>query len=145
MTRRSKLVVGIVAISLLVALMPFYSGADQFRPAVRAGLEQALGRKVETGPVRFSLLTGPSVSVSEVVIHEDPTRGIEPVAYVTEMTIRPKLWKLLLGRMEIASLRLDQPSLNLSRGLQGQWNWKAFLAAPQGNRRIEETFPCLDE
>ena len=131
MTRRNIAIAAGIALLGLIGFMPFYSGADQFRPAVRSHLEQALGRKVDTGEVRFSLLTGPSVTVSEVVIHEDPSLGIEPVAYVSEMTIRPKLLMLLLGRVEISSLRLEQPSLNLSRGAQGEWNWKAFLPASQ--------------
>ncbi len=145
MTRRNIVIAAGIALLALIGYMPFYSGADQFRPAVRSRLEQALGRKVDTGEVRFSLLTGPSVTVSEVVIHEDPSLGIEPVAYVSEMTIRPKLLMLLLGRVEISSLRLEQPSLNLSRGAQGEWNWKAFLPAAQSKSVVQATrFPEIE-
>ena len=144
MSRRGIFILSGAAVVVLIGFMPFYSGADQFRPVVRARLEEALGRKVDTGQVRFGLLTGPSVTVNDVVIHEDPARGIEPVAYVTELTVRPKLLQLLIGRLEIASLRLDKPSLNLARGAHGEGNWNSFLPSAQGGAMPAIKFPEIE-
>ena len=127
----------------VVAYAPYYKGADQFRPAVQARLESALQRKVESGPVRFSLWSGPAITLEDVVIHDEPSFGIEPAAYVTTLIIRPNLWKLLLGQVEIKSLRLEEPSLNLSRGDQGGWNWNAFLPSP-GAAPIAHIFPEIE-
>lgn len=135
----------LVTLIALVAYVPSYEGADQFRPAIQSRLEAALQRKVEAGSVRFSLWTGPAVTVSDVVIHDDPKYGIEPSAYVTTLTVRPNIWKLFLGRIEIQSLRLDEPSLNLSRGAQGDWNWKAFLPTPDAKPTVETIkFPEIE-
>ena len=140
-TKFALLLAGVVL--AVVAYAPFYNGADQFRPAIQARLEAALQRKVESGPVRFSLWSGPAITVTDVVIHEEPRFGIEPAAYVTTLTIRPTLWKLLLGQVEIKSLRLEEPSLNLSRGEQGGWNWNAFLPSP-GAAPVAHVFPEIE-
>ncbi len=133
----------LAAVLAVVAYAPFYQGADQFRPAIQSRLESALQRKVESGPVRFSLWSGPAITVSDVVIHDDPRFGIEPAAYVTTLTIRPNLWKLFRGQVEIKSLRLEEPSLNLARGEQGGWNWNAFLPSP-GAAPVAHIFPDIE-
>ena len=78
---------------------------------------------MEIGKVRFSLLKGPAFSVdrfprSRRVIHEDPSIGIEPIAYVQESgscEVVPSLWSLLGGRFVIASIRLEGASINLTK------------------------------
>ncbi len=144
----SKIKVGLFSVAILlglIAYLPYYKGADQFRSSIQLRLESALQRKVEAGAVRFSLWTGPEVTLSDVVIHDDPKYGIEPSAYVSTMSVRPNLWKLLLGRIEIQSLRLDEPSLNLSRSGQGDWNWKAFLPPPGAKPAMDSTsFPEIE-
>ena len=60
----------------------------------------------------FQPLKGPAFSVERdetgpgVVIHEDPTIGIEPIAYVETMEVRPSIWSLLVGQIRD---RLHQP------------------------------------
>ena len=49
---KAKVALGLVVVAVAVAAYaPFYKGADQFRPAIRSGLEASLQRKVESGPV----------------------------------------------------------------------------------------------
>jgi hypothetical protein len=71
---------------------------------------------------------GPGFAVSDVVIHEDPSFGAEPAAYVINLEIFPRFLSLLRGRLEIASMRLEEPSLNLARNAGGPWNLQHFLA-----------------
>ncbi len=90
--------------------------ANQFREPIRAALERALGRKVEIqGDLSYSLLKGPGFVVEKVIVHEDPAYGLEPLAYVTSLEARLSVLRLLTGRIEFGTLRLDEPSVNLSR------------------------------
>src|SRR5204863_4828920 len=77
-----------------------------------------------------------------VVIHEDPAIGIEPVAYVEEMSVRPAFLPLLHGRFQIASIQLDDASINLAKsgpaGEWGQWNFASFV-----NPRVMSTAPAI--
>ena len=69
---------------------PYLSG-DRFAPRIQAALESALGRKVEIGAIHFSVFAGPGFSVDNVVIHENPAIGIEPIAYVGSLEAVPRL------------------------------------------------------
>jgi hypothetical protein len=109
-----------------------YLGADRYGERLRGSLERALGRRVEfLGPVRFSLFKGPGFSVENVVIHEDPSIGIEPVAYMDRMDVTPGFWALFGGKFVIASIRLEGASINLAKSGPasewGRWNFSSLV------------------
>ena len=78
-------------------------------------------------PVRFSLFPHPGLSASDVVIHEDPSIGFEPIAYVDPLTVRPSILPLLGGRFVIAAIRLDDATITLTKSgpasEPGRWAW----------------------
>ena len=124
------------ALVLLAAIVAMYLNAGRYGERLQNSLTRALGRRVEfQTPVQFSLLHGPALYVKQVIIHEDPSIGLEPVAYVTDpsggMTVRPSLWSLLGGKFVIASIRLDRASINLSKsgpaGEWGRWNFSSLI------------------
>jgi hypothetical protein len=85
---------------------------------------------VEVGEVHFSLFKGPGFSISKVVIHEGPAFGDEPFAYVESLEARPRFWMLLGGKLDFASLRLEDTSVNLTRmekGASAGWNFAELL------------------
>ena len=111
--------------------------ADSYGLRLKWSLERSLGRKVELGKVRFRLFPTPAFTVERnengpgVVIHEDPSIGIEPVAYVEDMAVRPALIPLLHGRFQVASIELEDASINLAKtgeaGEWGRWNFASFV------------------
>lgn len=127
-----------LALLLALGLVAPYITADRFGERLRSSLERALGRRVELkAKVRFSLLHGPAFRVdggdngSGVVIHEDPSLGAEPVAYVRALEVRPSLWHLLFGKFVIASIRLEDASINLAKSGPasewGRWNFASMV------------------
>ncbi len=130
-THRAAKCLGIgCAIVLIVGVVAPFLGANRYAEQIRSGLEAALGRRVEFGDVHFNLFTGPGFSVSDVVVYEDPAFGREPFAYVKSLDARPRLWPLILGRLEFASLRLEDTSVNLTRvdtGPGAAWSFTALL------------------
>ena len=108
--------------------LPFLK-ADSFAAQIREALERSLRRKVEFGKVRLHLLTRPGFSIDEVIIHEDPEIGLEPVAYVTSLDAGLHWRSLFTRRLEFSSLRLEEPSLNLVRTDRGAWNVQKLLSA----------------
>jgi hypothetical protein len=121
-----------LALLLLVGMVAPYLGADQYGERLRGSLERALGRRVEfLGPVRFSLFKGPGFSVENVVIHEDPSIGIEPMAYMDRIDVTPGFWALFGGKFVIASIRLEGASINLAKSGAvsewGRWNFASLV------------------
>ncbi|HLK68011.1 MAG TPA: hypothetical protein VKU19_31475 [Bryobacteraceae bacterium] len=123
--------------------------ADRYGQRLKASLERSLGREVEIGKVRFSLFPTPAFSVERtdngpgIVIHEDPSIGIEPMAYVDSLRVRPSFWSLLSGRFVIASISLeDDVSINLTKTGQGsefgRWNFVSFV-----NPSVMSTAPAI--
>ncbi len=137
-------VAGMALALLLIAGITAPAFGDRVGRKVRVSLERALGRPVEfQGPVRFSLFRGLGVSVERVVIHEDPAIGIEPIAYVEGgMEVRPSFWSLLSGRLAIASIRLEDASINLTKSgpadQPGRWNFLSFV-----NRSAMSAAPAI--
>ena len=131
----------VCALVVAVGIAAPFLGADRYAEQIRTGLETALGRRVEFGDVRFNLFTGPGFSISKVVIQEDPAFGREPFAYVESLDARPGLWALMMGRLEFASLRLEDARLNLTRmesGAGAAWNFAELL-----HRTKFEALPAL--
>ena len=118
-----------LGLGILVAagLAAPYLNADRFGDRIRRAMEQALDRKVDIAAVRFNLFRGPGFTLRGVVIHDDPAVGIEPFAYVTSIEARVRFTSLWRGRLEFASLRLEQPSVNLVKSSGGVWNFQPLL------------------
>jgi len=137
MTPRRRKAFRIAALALAVAatagIVALYNSAGRYGQRLQASLERALGRKVAfLTPVEFSLLRGPALYVEQVDIYEDPSIGIEPVAYVRGgMEVRPSLWSLVGGKFVISSIRLEDASINLAKTGEaaewGRWNFAAFV------------------
>ncbi len=118
------------ALVLVAGVAAPFLGANRYAEQIRSGLEAALGRRVEFGDVHFNLFRGPGFTVSNVVVGEDPAFGREPFAYVASLEARPRLWPLILGRLEFASLRLEDTSVNLTRvdtGPAAAWSFTELL------------------
>src|ERR1700761_504339 len=105
---------GIGAVLFMALVVPRIN-ADAYREQTRIALEKALGRKVEISSVRFRVLPQPGLTVTNVIVGEDPSIGAEPVAYVGTMRAIPKITALLAGRLEFASVDLEDTSLTLTR------------------------------
>ncbi|MBZ5724704.1 MAG: AsmA family protein [Acidobacteriia bacterium] len=138
-----KLALGFVLLLLVAGLVAPYLNAGRYGERLRGSLARALGRGVEfRGPVKFSLFKGPGFTVENVVIHEDPSIGIEPMAYVDAMDVRPGAWSLLGGRFVIASILLDGAHINLTKSgaalEPGRWNFASFV-----NPSVMRTAPAI--
>ena len=131
-----------VAVLLAAGIAAPYLSGNRFAPRIQAALESALGRKVELGAIHFSLFAGPGFSVDNVVIHENPAIGIEPVAYVGSLEAVPRLTSIFGGHLEFASIRLDDASINLAKtggpSEPGRWNFEPLL-----NRSVIRAIPEL--
>jgi hypothetical protein len=129
-----------LAVLLVAGIAAPYLSWNGFAPRIRAALERALGRKVELGAIHFSLFSGPGFSVDNVVIHENPAIGIEPVAYVGSLEAVPRLTSMFGGHLEFASIRLDDAIINVAKtggpSEPGRWNFEPLL-----NRSLIRAIP----
>jgi len=127
------------AVWLGVGLGAPYVDANPYADRLRGSLSRALGRQVEfRQAVRFSLFKGPGFSVDDVVIHEDPAIGAEPIAYMDTINVRPSIWSLLGGRFVVDSIGLEGAHINLTKSDSGNWNFLSFV-----NRSVMSAAPAI--
>ena len=118
---------GIVAVLLLLLLTPPLINVNRLRKRIAASMSASLGRPVHLDGVTLQLLPIPGFTLQNLVVSEDPAFGNEPVirANTVEITLRPSsLWR---RQVELSSIRFVEPSLNLVRNAQGQWNLQGLL------------------
>ncbi len=120
-----------IATILIAAVYVPRISAGSYRERAHVALEKALGRKVEIGEVRFSLLPEPGLTISNVIIGEDSVTGSEPAAYVTTLRAVPRVTALFGGPLEFSSVDLEEASLNLTRVDRNdtgvRWNFASLM------------------
>jgi hypothetical protein len=118
---------GIIAVLLLLLLTPPLINVNRLRKRIAASMSASLGRPVHLDGLTLQLLPIPGFTLQNLVVSDDPAFGNEPVirANVVEITLRPSsLWR---RQVELSSIRFVEPSLNLVRNAQGQWNLQGLL------------------
>jgi uncharacterized protein involved in outer membrane biogenesis len=107
---------GIVVI-LLAALVatPALIDWTRFKDDLAVRMEGALGRKLSIdGRVSFAFLPSPTFFAETV--HLADADGVSIA--LPRLEVRPRLWPLVAGRLEIASLVLVSPEIHLTRWIQ---------------------------
>jgi AsmA protein len=125
--RKIAIVIGIVVLVIVVAvgvLLATFNPND-YRGTVQTKLEQQLNRKVSLGdmslglfPLRFRL--------ANLAIDDDPKFGNRPFIQTQELSVSVKLLPLLSKSVEVDSLSLERPSVELIKNAQGVWNFASL-------------------
>jgi AsmA-like C-terminal region/AsmA family len=103
-----------------------------------AHLEAVFGRPVEVGSYAFSLWTGPELEARGIRVAEDPRFGQEYFLRADSLTVRLRWWGLLFGHLELGTVSLSHPSLNLVRAANGDWNLAEWLPRPANDLTAAE-------
>src|SRR4051794_13807511 len=135
-----------IALAIIIALVivvivaiPIVVDVNHYHGLVQSQLEKALGRPVTFGDMHLSM-TPPSVRLDNLVIAEDPQFGTSSFATARFVDTSVKLMPLLHGNVEVSSLTLDQPKVQLIRNAAGVWNFSTLgkkKSAPQGSNEGE--------
>ncbi len=145
---------GLAAVAALVLMLfLFRPGVHQLRNRIATSIGSALGRRVAIDNVRLRVLPRPGFDLEGLVIYDDPAFSAEPMIRAQEVSAAIRFRSLLRGRIEIATLSANEPSINLVRDDQGRWNLASLLernaqipAAPTGKPASERrpAFPYLE-
>jgi uncharacterized protein involved in outer membrane biogenesis len=116
-------VVGVLIAALLIA--PGFFDLNQYKPQIVAEVKKATGRDlVIDGPVSLSLLPLPSVSVTGVKFFNVAGAKNPNMVEVKSVTVRPSLFALLTGGLEVSEVVLSEPKIVLEINAEGKPNWE---------------------
>ena len=122
--RKLAIIVVVVCfvVVLALAVIPQFLDVNQYRPRIQSELQSRLGRPVSLGNIKLSLLP-PSLKVKDVAIGEDPAFGTGAFAKAQELDVRVSLLPLLRKDVQVQSLRLINPDIQLIKDANGNWNY----------------------
>jgi hypothetical protein len=100
------------------------------RRRVTERLEASFGRPVEVAGYSFSFWTGPALEAYSITVGEDPRFGSEYFLRADSLIARVHWHSLLSGHLELGTIALEHPSLNLVRNADGDWNLAEWLPRP---------------
>ncbi len=133
--RKAAIIIGII-IAIVIGILlvaPLFINVNQYRPQIQSELQQKLGRKVTFGDLHLRLLT-PRVRVDNVTVSEDPRFSSgRPFAQAHELDVSIALLPLITGNVQVKSLTLQQPDIELVRNAQGVWNFSTIGQPPPGS------------
>ncbi len=130
---RKLLIAAVIVILVLVGIVfvvPMLVDVNQYRGQVQAELQKQLNRPVQLGSMGLSVIPL-AVKVDNVTIGEDPSfHSNVPFAQVQQLDVHVKLFPLLAKKIEISSLTLQQPKIELIRNAAGVWNFGSLGQKP---------------
>jgi len=117
----------ILAIVVIVALiLPSVIDVNSYHDRIQAELQNKLGRPVTLGKLHLSILPL-YFGAENPVIGEDPNfRTGRPFAEANEVDVSVAFWPLLQKDIQVSSLELKQPKIELVRNAQGVWNYSTL-------------------
>lgn len=116
------LVLGVAA----VLLVPYLLDVNSYHGRIQAELEQRLHRPVSLGTMQLKLLPL-AFKVENVAIGEDPAFGPRKnFAEADELYVTAALWPLLHGEVQVQSLELKRPRIELVKSADGVWNYASL-------------------
>jgi AsmA family/AsmA-like C-terminal region len=126
-TRRLAMWATLLLVLLGLLLIPPFINVNRYRKRVADSISRALDREVSVSGIELKMLPRPGLVLSNFVVAEDPSYGAEPMLRAATVTAYIRLTSLWRGRLEIGTLDLDSPSLNLVRRPDGHWNLEELV------------------
>jgi AsmA protein len=130
--RKIIVVLGVIVLVVMVCAAIFVATFDvnKYRGTIQSELQKRVGRPVSLGEMHLKLFP-PRFTVQDLAVADDPRFSPDaPFVKAKELDVSLKLLPLLYKQTEIDSLGLKQPSVNLIKNRQGEWNF-ASLGHPE--------------
>ena len=131
--RKAAIIIAVIVAVIVVAAVVFWATFDvnKYHGRIQAELENRLGRKVTLGQMHLSLAP-PSFQVNNLTIADDPSfHDPKPFVQAAQLNVSVKLGPLLHKNVEISSLTLQRPVVELIKNQQGVWNFASLGNAQQ--------------
>jgi len=128
--RKVGIVFGILVVIVIIGAAIFAATFDvnRYRGRIQSELEHRLDRKVTLGPMHLSLLP-PRFQVQNIAIAEDPKfPNPKPFVQADQLDVSVKLMPLFSKSIEIDSLQLQRPTVELVKNQSGVWNFSSLGA-----------------
>lgn len=140
--RKAIITIGILIalVVIAVAALPFLVDANRYRGKIQSELQARTGRSVSLGQMHLSVFPL-AFRVENAVIGEDKDfPSTQPFAHVGELLVSAKLMPLFSGDVQVDSLEMRRPRIELIRNKAGVWNFST-LGSSKPSAQIPTSTP----
>ncbi len=140
--RKLGIIIGVVFAVIVVAVLIFLAtfDANRYRGVVQDQLQKNLGRDVKLGTLHLALFP-PRLQVDSLAIADDPKfADPNPFVQAEQLDVSVKLLPLLHHSVEVDSLDLRRPKVELIKDAHGIWNFSTL-----GNKSEQQSQPKSSE
>ena len=132
MSKNLRLAVALIVGIPLIAFLALYLLVDpqKLSPLLVAQLSKALNRNPSIETLEFKLFP-PSFKATNLVVADDPAFSGKPFLKAETLEIRPAILPLLSGQIELQSVRIIEPALELIQNAKGVWNFDSIGGSGQ--------------
>ncbi len=139
--RKIAIVIGIVVVVVIIVVGVLFAtfNPNDYRGTIQTKLEQQLNRKVGLGNMSLGLFPL-RFKVADLSIADDPKFSNSAFIQTQQLSVSVKLLPLLSKSVEVDSLSLERPSVQLIKNAQGVWNFASIgqkepAAAPSSSEQ----------
>jgi uncharacterized protein involved in outer membrane biogenesis len=112
-----------------MAVLPRIVDTRRVQSLIASTASHALARPVKFRAVSVSVLPYPALRLHGLDVAEDPAFGSGPFVHLDDADLKLKLWPLLRGQVEFATLVLRRPTISLVQNPDGRWNFATLGTA----------------
>lgn len=125
MRKKSILLVLLLPILAAIGIYLFVDTA-KLKPVLEANLSTALHRPVRVGSLQLKVWP-PGLEASELSIGDDPAFSSRPFLTAASLRVQPSLLPLLRGAVEVRSLEVSSPVVELIQNAGKKWNYESMF------------------
>ena len=115
----------VVVVAALVIMVPRLLDLDRYRPQVAAEIGRKTGKPARIGRLELTLFPLVAIRVDEFGLGNPPGFPPGEVVAVKKIYARVNPLALVHHRVEITSLELDSPAVELLKDTRGKWNFES--------------------
>src|SRR5262245_11305397 len=131
--RKLGIAVLVILVLIVVAALaiPYLVDVNRYHDRIQSELQQRLARPVSLGEMHLRVIPL-AIRVENPIIAEDPRfGGSKPFAQAEELRVSVELMPLLSRELQVNSLELLRPRIELIKNREGVWNFSTLGQQPQ--------------
>jgi uncharacterized protein involved in outer membrane biogenesis len=117
------IVVTLLALITLLIVILLSIDLSKYREPLQTAISSAIDRQVRFTGLSLQLSPGPGIVLRNVSVANPSWASRDDLARAKRVHLRPLLWPLLTGRLQIADLAIEGLDVLLEKGANGADNW----------------------
>lgn len=122
-------IVTLLIIVVLLIIIPFFIPLNSYKGLIISKVKEAIGRDlVINGDIKLKILPNPAITLQRVKLSSIAGAKEPSLVDIKEARAALSLFPLITGSIEIASIELQEPTINLEILADGRKNWEMTKA-----------------